>query len=200
MESPQEEPPIPEERELPPHTVELLIPSERLFHVVQEIADRITRDYADSGRRLLLVGILNGAMRFVADLVRGIGRPVEYDFVALSSYGARTETSGTVRTLKGLSASVAGKDVLIVDDILDTGLTLRGSGLLERIEGSEAASVKVCVLLDKPARRLVEVPIDYKGFEIEDRFVVGYGLDYGERYRDLDYIGAVVFSSSETPS
>ena len=123
--------------------------------------------------------------------MRHITRPVEFDFVALSSYGAATESSGEVRVLKDLDAAVNGKHVIIVEDIIDTGLTLRFSYLIENLLGRRAKSVKVCVLLDKPSRRRVEVPIEYRGFEIEDKFVVGYGMDYGELYRNLRYIGVV---------
>lgn len=180
--------------ELPPHFIsEVLFSEETIQRRVRELADAIQKDHPDTGRPLVLVGVLKGAVLFLADLVRSIQRPVEFDFVAISSYGAATRTSGEVRVLKDLDAPVAGKDVVIVEDILDTGLTLRFSYLIESLKARRAASVRVCVLLDKPSRRRVEVPVDYRGFEIEDRFVVGYGMDFGERYRNLPYIGVITF-------
>lgn len=171
--------------------MEVLLTEAQIAHRVEELGAAIARDHPNSAEPLLLVGVLKGASLFLADLVRAIERPVEFDFVAISSYGAATETSGEVRILKDLEAAVAGKHVVIVEDILDTGLTLRFSYLIESLRARHAASVKVCVLLDKPARRRVEVPVDYRGFEIEDRFVVGYGMDYAERYRNLRFIGVI---------
>ena len=136
----------------------------------------------------------------MADLARAIERPLEYDFVALASYGAATESSGEVRILKDLDAAVLGKHVIIVEDILDTGMTLRFSYLIENLIARHARSVKVCVLLDKPARRKVDVPVDYRGFEIEDKFVVGFGMDYAELYRNLRYIGVVSFTEPQEPN
>ena len=170
---------------------ETLISEAEVQKRVAEIGARINADYPNPEEPLLLVGVLKGASLFLADLVRHITRPVEFDFVALSSYGAATESSGEVRVLKDLDAAVNGKHVIIVEDIIDTGLTLRFSYLIENLLGRRAKSVKVCVLLDKPSRRRVEVPIEYRGFEIEDKFVVGYGMDYGELYRNLRYIGVV---------
>lgn len=178
--------------------LEVLLTEAQIAQRVGELGARITSDYPNFEEPLLLVGVLKGAALFLADLVRTIERPVEFDFVALASYGAATRTSGEVRVLKDLEAAVAGKHVLIVEDILDTGLTLRFSYLIESLRARRAASVKVCVLLDKPVRRQVEVPIDYRGFEIEDRFVVGYGMDYAERYRNLRYIA--VLSQAEALS
>jgi hypoxanthine phosphoribosyltransferase len=173
------------------HTVDTLLHEHEIRARVQEIADRITADYPDYERPLLLIGVLKGAAVFLADLVRMIQRPVEYDFVAYSSYGMGTSTSGSVRVLKDVTAEIAGKDVVIVEDILDTGLTLRFSYLVENLLSQNAASVRVCVLLDKPTRRQVQVKIDYCGFVIDDLFVVGYGMDYAEAYRNLPYIGIV---------
>ncbi|HZO89681.1 MAG TPA: hypoxanthine phosphoribosyltransferase [Chthonomonadaceae bacterium] len=173
------------------HELEVLITEEQIARRVRELGAAIARDYPDPAQPLLLVGVLKGATLFLADLVRCIERPVEFDFVALASYGAATRTSGEVRILKDLEAPVAGRHVIIVEDILDTGLTLRFSYLIESLRARHAASVKVCVLLDKPARRRVEVPVHYRGFEIEDKFVVGYGMDYAERYRNLRYIGVL---------
>jgi hypoxanthine phosphoribosyltransferase len=177
---------------LPAHSLEVLITDEEIARRVGELGAMILRDYPDEDQPLLLVGVLKGAALFLADLVRAIDRQVEFDFVAISSYGAATQSSGEVRILKDLEAAVAGKHVIIVEDILDTGLTLRFSYLIETLKARHAASVKVCVLLDKPSRRRVEVPVDYRGFFIEDRFVVGYGMDFGERYRNLRYIGVVI--------
>jgi hypoxanthine phosphoribosyltransferase len=184
--------------ELPPHFIsEVLLTPERVRARVKELGEAITRDHPDESEPLLLVGVLKGCALFLADLVREIPRTVEFDFVAISSYGAATRTSGEVRVLKDLEAPVAGKHVIIVEDILDTGLTLRFSYLIESLKARHAASVKVCVLLDKPSRRRVDVPVDYRGFEIEDKFVVGYGMDFGERYRNLPYIGVITLTGGE---
>lgn len=166
---------------------EVLLTEERLAERIAEMGEQISRDYA--GKELMLIGILKGASVFMADLVRQITLPLSYDFVAVSSYGADTKSSGVVRILKDLDESVESKHVLVVEDIVDTGLTLRLSYLLENLRSRRAASVKVCTLLDKPSRRRVDVPVDYRGFEVEDQFVVGYGLDYQGRYRNLPYIG-----------
>ena len=182
---------------LPEHRVETLLSEEEIRARVTSLGKEITRDYSDRSEPLLLVGVLKGATLFLADLVRAIDRPVEFDFVAVSSYGASTKTSGEVRVLKDLDSSVAGKHVIIVEDILDTGLTLRFSYLIETLKTRNAESVKICVLLNKPSRRRVEVPVDYCGFTIEDRFVVGYGMDYAEQYRQLPYIGVVTHLDDE---
>ena len=182
---------------LPGHTLQEMLTESEIQARVRELGQAITRDYPDPTQSLLLVGVLKGATLFLSDLVRAIDRPVEFDFVAVSSYGAATKSSGEVRVLKDLDAAVAGKDVLIVEDILDTGLTLRFSYLIETIRARHARSVKVCVLLDKPARRQVHIDVDYRGFQIEDKFVVGYGMDYAERYRNLRYIGVVMFDTPE---
>ncbi len=183
---------------LPPHTVtEILLTEEQIQLRVKEIAEAINQDFPNHEEPLLLVGVLKGATLFLADLVRHIARPVEFDFVAISSYGAATKSSGEVRILKDLDAAVAGKHVIIVEDILDTGLTLRFSYLIESLKARHAASVSVCVLLDKPSRRRVEVPVDYRGFEIEDKFVIGYGMDFGEYYRNLPYIGVISLSEED---
>ena len=166
---------------------EVLITEERLNARIAEMGAQISRDYA--GKELMLVCILKGANLFLADLVRQISLPLSYDFVAVSSYGADTKSSGVVRILKDLDESVESKHVLVVEDIVDTGLTLRLSYLLENLRSRRAASVKVCTLLDKPSRRRVDVPVDYRGFEVEDQFVVGYGMDYQGGYRNLPYIG-----------
>ena len=179
---------------LPAHRVgEVLFTREAIAERVKELAKEIERDFADCMEPILLVGVLKGAVLFLADLVRFMERPVEFDFVAISSYGNATETSGEVRVLKDLDIAVTGKNVIIVEDILDTGLTLRFSYLFESLLARHAKSVKVCVLLNKPSRRRVQVPVDYCGFAIEDRFVVGYGMDYAEQYRNLDFIGVIEF-------
>lgn len=148
---------------------------------VRELGEEISRDYA--GRDLVIVGILKGALVFMADLVRNIRIPLSIDFVAVSSYGLATKTSGVVRILKDLDAPIEGKHVLVVEDIIDTGLTLHY--LLENLKARKPSSVKICTLLDKPSRREVQITPDYNGFQIPDKFVVGYGLDFGEKYRNL---------------
>lgn len=167
----------------------VLISEEEIAQRVAELGRQITQDYA--GKDLMLVGILKGCALFLSDLVRHIHIPVAFDFVAVSSYGADTKSSGVVRILKDLDESVESKHVLVVEDIVDTGLTLRLSYLLENLRSRRAASVKVCTLLDKPSRRRVDVPVDYRGFTVEDRFVVGYGMDYQGKYRSLPYIGVL---------
>ena len=182
--------------ELPMHSISPMLSEEVIQRRVGELGAAITRDYPDPAQPLMLVGVLKGATLFLADLARAIGRDVEIDFVAVSSYGAATKSTGEVRVLKDLDTSVTDKHVIIVEDILDTGLTLRFSYLIETLRARHARSVKVCVLLDKPARRRVQVDVDYRGFEIEDKFVVGYGMDYAERYRNLRYIGVVTFDDT----
>ena len=167
---------------------EVLIGEEQIRQKVIELGARLSADYL--GRELTLVSVLKGSLPFMADLMRAISIPVTIDLMEVSSYGGTaTETSGLVRILKDLSASIEGRDVLIVEDIIDTGLTL--NYLVRYLKGKNPRSLRICTLLDKPARRLVEIPIDYRGFEIPDQFVVGYGLDYGERYRNLPYIGVL---------
>jgi hypoxanthine phosphoribosyltransferase len=151
---------------------------------VRELAAAISRDYAD--RRLLLVCVLKGAVLFLSDLMRHIDIPVEVDFMAVASYGSATDSSGVVRILKDLDTPLEGRDVLIVEDIVDSGLTLQY--LLRNLGSRDPASLEVCALLTKPSRRKVELPVRYVGFEIPDRFVVGYGLDYAERHRNLPYV------------
>jgi len=168
---------------------QVLLTEAQLAQRVAELGAEISRDYA--GKELMLVCILKGANIFMADLVRQITLPLSYDFVAVSSYGADTKSSGVVRILKDLDESVESKHVLVVEDIVDTGLTLRLSYLLENLRSRRAASVKVCTLLDKPSRRRMDVPVDYFGFKVEDRFVIGYGLDYVGKYRNLPYIGVL---------
>ena len=163
---------------------EILVQADDLQHRVRELAEEISRDYA--GRDLLLIGVLKGAVFFLSDLMRHLDVNCEVDFMAVSSYGASTDSSGVVRILKDLDASIEARDVLIVEDIVDSGLTL--SYLFRILRARGPASLEVCALLTKPERREIEMPIRYVGFDIPNEFVVGYGLDYAERYRDLPYI------------
>ena len=167
---------------------EILLTEEQISAKVAELGARIGADYGD--RRLTLVSVLKGSLPFMADLMRAIPSPVRIDLMEVSSYGGTsTESSGLVRILKDLSATIAGEDVLIVEDIIDTGLTL--NYLVRYLRGKNPATLRICTLLDKPARRLVDIPVDYVGFTIPDQFVVGYGLDYGELYRNLRYVGVL---------
>ena len=166
---------------------EILITEEELQARVAELGKAISNDYR--GKDLLLVCILRGAVVFLSDLMRHITIPHEIDFMAVSSYGAATETSGIVRILKDLETSIEGRDVLIVEDIVDTGLTL--DYIISNLKTRRPASLRTCVLLNKSERRLVDVPLDYVGFDIPNKFVVGYGLDYGEKYRNLPFIGVL---------
>ncbi len=166
---------------------ETLIESERLHARVAELGAEISADY--EGRDLVMVGVLKGALIFMADLMRSLTVPCEIDLMAVSSYGSATDSSGVVRILKDLDTSVAGRDVLIVEDIVDSGLTLQY--LLRNLKARDPASVEVCALLTKPERRRVETPIRYVGFEIANRFAIGYGLDHAQRYRNLDYVAVL---------
>ena len=162
----------------------ILISEEEIAKRVKELGKQLTEDY--KGKELLVVGILKGCMLFLSDLVRTIDLPLTLDFMVVSSYGATTKSSGVVRIVKDLEREIEGKDVLIVEDIVDTGLTL--SYLVENFKARNPKSVKVCSLLDKPDRRKAQVEIQYIGFKIPDEFVVGYGLDYGENYRNLPFV------------
>lgn len=166
---------------------EVLLDADAIAARVAELGAQLSADYA--GRNPVLLSVLKGALVFLADLMRTMDIPSSIDLMELSSYGSGTETSGQVRILKDLSASIEGRDVVIVEDIIDTGLTL--NYLLRYLAERHPASVSVCCLLDKPARRLADIEIDYRGFTIADRFVVGYGLDFDERYRNLPYIGVL---------
>ena len=167
---------------------EILVQPDDLSRRVRELGRQITADYA--GRDLLLVGVLKGAVFFLSDLMREIEVPCEVDFMAVSSYGSATSSSGVVRILKDLDRDIAGRDVLIVEDIVDSGLTLQY--LLRNLAARDPASIEVCALLTKPERRKVEVEPRYVGFKIANRFVVGYGLDHAERYRNLPYVAVLV--------
>jgi hypoxanthine phosphoribosyltransferase len=167
---------------------EVLLSEAEIAAKTAELGRRISEDYA--GRNLTLVSVLKGSLPFMADLMRQITLPLRIDLMEVSSYGGtQTESSGLVRIIKDLSASIADEDVLLVEDIIDTGLTL--NYLVRYLRGKNPASLRICTLLDKPARRLVDIPVDYVGFEIPDQFVVGYGLDYSERYRNLRFVGVL---------
>jgi hypoxanthine phosphoribosyltransferase len=176
-----------EKRNMADDLSEILLSPEQLAAKAKELGAAISQDYA--GKNLLLVGVLKGAVVFLSDLLRGITIPVAIDFMAVSSYGAATKSSGIVRILKDLDESIENRHVLVVEDIVDTGLTLQY--MVENLASRHPASIKVCALLDKPERRQVEVPVDYIGFHIPDKFVVGYGLDYAEKYRNLAFIGVL---------
>lgn len=165
----------------------VLISQEEIQHRVEELGRQLTEDYA--GRNLLLLGVLKGAVVFLVDLARAINLPLQIDFMAVSSYGSSTESSGVVRILKDLDTAVDGRDILVVEDIMDTGLTLRY--ILENLAMRNPASVKVCALLVKEKERPEGIGADYVGFHIPDSFVVGYGLDYAELYRNLPYVGVL---------
>ena len=166
---------------------EVLIEEEALQARIAELGREISDDYR--GRDLLLIGVLKGAVFFMADLMRRIEVPCEDDFMAISSYGAGVDSSGVVRILKDLDVSIEGRNVLVVEDIIDSGLTL--SYLLRNLEAREPASLEICALLTKPARREIDIECRYIGFEIPNRFVIGYGLDFAERYRNLPFVGVI---------
>lgn len=163
---------------------EILIAEDVLQSKVAELGAKITEDYKD--KDLLLVCVLKGAVIFVSDLMRKIELPLDIDFMAISSYGSNTQSSGVVRILKDLNTSIENRHVLIVEDIIDSGLTL--SYLVENLKSRGPASVEICTILDKPDRRAIDLEIKYTGFQVPDEFVVGYGLDYAEKYRNLPYI------------
>jgi hypoxanthine phosphoribosyltransferase len=166
---------------------EILVQRDEHAHRVRELGEQISADY--EGCPLFLVGVLKGAVFFLSDLMRHLRVPCEVDFMAVASYGSSTDSSGIVRILKDLDAPIEGRDVLIVEDIVDSGLTL--SYLLRTLRARNPASLEVCALLTKPERRKVDLPIRYVGFEIPNRFAIGYGLDYGERYRNLPYVAVL---------
>jgi hypoxanthine phosphoribosyltransferase len=166
---------------------EILIDEDTLAARVAELGAEVSADY--QGRDLLLIGVLKGAVFFMADLMRHLTVPCEVDFMAISSYGDSTDSSGIVRILKDLDINIEGRHVLVVEDIIDSGLTL--SYLMRNLESREPATLEVCALLTKPARREIDVPVRYVGFEIPNKFVVGYGLDFAERYRNLPYVAVL---------
>jgi hypoxanthine phosphoribosyltransferase len=165
----------------------ILITSEEIGARVRELGQQITNDYA--GQEILMIGVLRGAVIFMADLARSIKRPMDIDFMAISSYGLSTNSSGVVRIIKDLDEVVEGRHILIIEDIIDSGLTL--NYLVDNIKSRKPASVRICTLLSKPDRRKVNVTVDYNGFIIPDHFVVGYGLDYAGKYRNLPFIGVL---------
>ncbi len=166
---------------------EILIGEEALQNRVREIAKQIEIDYRDKDP--VLIGILKGAVPFMADLLKNIHVPVRIDFMAVSSYGSSTESTGNVKILKDLDKPIRSQNVIIVEDIIDTGFTI--DYLLKTLRVRKPKSIRVCTLLSKPERRIIEVPIDYKGFDIPNKFVIGYGLDYAEHYRNLPYIAVL---------
>lgn len=166
-------------------TVSVMIPEERVLTRVREMAEQISKDFA--GKELKLICILKGSIFFTTELAKRISLPIMLDFMSVSSYGCGTESSGRIKIVKDLDESIKGEHVLVVEDIIDSGRTL--SFLMELLKQREPASLSLCTLLDKPERRVTEVTVDYTGFEIPDEFVVGFGLDYAQRYRALPYIG-----------
>lgn len=166
---------------------QLLISQSRLEKKVKELAEEISSDYR--GKRLVLIGVLKGAFVFLSDLLRHLTIPAEIDFIQASSYGASKKSSGRIKIKKDIDLSLRGKDVVLVEDIVDCGYTL--NYLLGFLKSKKAGSIKICCLLDKPSRRKVYVPIAYKGFEVPDRFMVGYGLDFAEKFRNLPYVASL---------
>lgn len=169
--------------------IEVLLSEEEVDTRIRKLGEQINKDYA--GKNIHLIGVLKGASFFMCELAKRITVPVSMDFMSLSSYGSGTESAGTVKIVKDLEEPLEGKHVLVVEDIVDTGRTLHY--LIELLKGRGAADVRLCALLDKPERRVVDVKADYTGFNIPDEFVVGYGMDYDQRYRNLPYIGIVKF-------
>ena len=167
--------------------VKVLITEEEIKRRVDELGAQITKDYA--GKSILLIGVLKGAAVFMADLMRSIDLPVEIDFMAVSSYGSGTKTAGNIKILKDTDVSVEGRDVLIAEDILDTGITL--NNLKQLLLKRGAKTLKICTIFNKPARRQADIEADYVGFDVPDEFVVGYGLDYAQKYRNLPYLGVL---------
>lgn len=173
--------------EIPDKKLSILISADKIAARVKELGAEITREYR--GKEVVVVGVLKGSFIFMADLVRHIELPITLEFMGIASYGDETKSSGVVRITSDLTKPIDGKHLIIVEDIIDTGLTL--NYLIRYLRGKNPASLRICTLLDKPARRLVEIPVDYTGFVIPDSFVVGYGLDFGELYRNLRYVGVL---------
>ena len=170
--------------------IRVMVPEEKVNQKIKELGEQISRDYA--GKEIHLVCVLKGGAFFMCELAKRITVPVSMDFMSVSSYGSSTKSSGVVRIVKDLDEPLKDKDVLVVEDIVDSGRTL--SYLLDMLKDRKPASVKLCTLLDKPERRVIDVKVDYTGFEIPDEFVVGFGLDYDQKYRNLPYIGVVEFN------
>jgi hypoxanthine phosphoribosyltransferase len=175
------------------HHIEVMLTEETVNARIKELGEQISRDYA--GKSVHLICILKGSVYFTCELAKRITVPVTMDFMQCSSYGAETKSSGIVKLAKDLDEPLTGKDVIIIEDIIDSGRTLHH--LVNLLGQREPASMKLCTLLDKPSRRVVDVDVEYVGFQIEDKFVVGYGLDYDQQYRNLPYIGVVEFDSPE---
>ena len=173
--------------------VKVLLSEKEVDDRIQAIGEQISRDYA--GKQVHLICVLKGGSFFLCELAKRITVPVSLDFMSVSSYGSETKSSGVVKIIKDLDEPIKGKDVLVIEDIVDSGRTL--SYLMEMLKDRGPASLKLCTLLDKPDRRVIDVPVDYTGFEIPDEFVVGYGLDYDQRYRNLPYIGVISFDLEE---
>ncbi len=163
----------------------ILLDEAALANRVHELGEEISKDFA--GEEVMLVGILKGASIFLSDLIRQISLPAYIDYMMVSSYGNSAETSGVVRIIKDLEDDIEGKNVIIVEDIIDTGLTL--AYLVQNLQSRHPKTLKICTLLDKPARRLREIEVDYKGFDVPDEFIIGYGIDYAEKYRNLPFVG-----------
>lgn len=170
-------------------TMNVMISSEDIAKRVKELGHEINTHYQNSDKELVLVGLLRGSVLFMADLCRAIDKPHELDFMTASSYAKGTVSSGDVKILKDLDSSIAGKDVLIVEDIIDSGRTL--AKVMEMLQTREPNSIEICTLVSKPSRREIELPVKFLGFEVEDRFIVGYGLDYEQKYRHLPFIGEI---------
>ena len=168
-------------------TTRILIPEDKVDERIAQLGEQISKDY--EGKQVHLIGILKGSIFFICELAKRITVPVTLDFMSVSSYGAGTKSSGVVKLIKDLDEPIEGKDVLVVEDIIDSGHTL--SYLLKNLSSRNPASIRLCTLLDKPERREVDVEVDYQGFSIPDEFVIGYGLDYDQRYRNLPYIGVL---------
>lgn len=166
---------------------EILFTAEQIQEIVQRIGKKISEDYAD--KDLIMISVLKGSLMFMADLMRSVTIPCSIDFLSVTSYGSGTTTTGEVRILKDLDITLEGKDVLVVEDILDSGMTL--SFLLKSLQARNPRSIRLCTLLDKPERRRVDIKADYVGVQVPDKFIVGYGLDYAEKYRNLPYIGVL---------
>ena len=170
-------------------TMNVMISSEDIAKRVKELGHEINAHYQNSDKELVLVGLLRGSVLFMADLCRAIDKPHELDFMTASSYAKGTVSSGDVKILKDLDSSIVGKDVLIVEDIIDSGRTL--AKVMEMLQTREPNSIEICTLVSKPSRREIELPVKFLGFEVEDRFIVGYGLDYEQKYRHLPFIGEI---------
>ncbi len=166
---------------------QILLTEDEIKQKVKALGKQVTIDY--KGKDIFVIGVLKGSIVFLADLIREVELPVQFDFMAVSSYGSSTQSTGAVKILKDLDASIEGKHVLIVEDIIDTGLTLKY--LIKNLASRKPESIKVCTLLNKPSRRKVDLKVDYNGFDIPDEFVVGYGLDYAEKYRNFSHIGVL---------